>query len=57
MSPLDIIYTRMNLSLIIRFWTENGEVFPPENQFSVGYVGSSSTGAHVGNKEGGNVTW
>ena len=23
----------------------------------MGYIGSSSTGVHVGNEEGGNVTW
>ena len=28
-----------------------------KNQFDVGYVGSSSTGVHVDNKEGGNGTW
>ena len=37
--------------------TEHGEVLPLENQFDVCYVGSSSIRIHVGNEEGGNLTW
>ena len=28
-------------------WTEHGETLPSENQFSVSYVGSSSTGGSI----------
>ena len=38
-------------------WIEHKEALPPENQFGIGYVGSSSTGVHVGNEKGGNVSW
>ena len=38
-------------------WTKYKELLPPENQFGVGYIGSSSIGVHVANKEGGNVNW
>ena len=37
-------------------WTEHGEVLPSKNQFGMGYIGSSSTAAHIGNEEGGNMT-
>ena len=47
----------MDLKLDYWVWIEHGEVLPPENQFNVGYVGSSLTRAHVGNEEGDNVTW
>ena len=36
---------------------KHGEVLPLKNQFGMGYVGSSSNRVHIGNKEGGNVTW
>ena len=38
-------------------WTEHRQVLPLENQLGVGYVRSSSSGVHVGNEEGANVTW
>ena len=57
LSLLDITCTRMDLKLDYWVWIEHGEVLPPENQFNVGYVGSSLTRAHVGNEEGDNVTW
>ena len=38
-------------------WTEQGEVLLPENQFGAGYVGSSSTGVHVGSKKSRMMTW
>ena len=40
------------------YWvqTEYREALPPENQFGVDYVGSSSREFHVGNEKGGNVT-
>ena len=37
--------------------TKHREVLAPKNQFAMGYVGSNSSGVHVGNEEGGNVTW
>ena len=37
-------------------WIEHGKVLALENQFSIGYIGSSFSGVHFDNEEGGNVT-
>ena len=59
---LDIESTRYHLykngfNLDYWVWTKYREVLVPENQFSMGYMGSSSNGLYIGNQDNGNVTW